>query len=77
MFGRKKKTIQLTVRGMTCGHCEMRVKKALLQVPGVIDAEASHERGQAVVTVDAKEDVPLAALIAAVESAGYEAEAAA
>lgn len=77
MFGKKNKTIQLTVRGMSCGHCEMRVKKALLQVSGVIDAQASHEQGQATVTVDAKQDVSVAALIAAVQSAGYEAELAA
>ena len=32
---KKKAKIELAVNGMTCGHCEMRVKKALLAVPGV------------------------------------------
>ena len=55
---------------------QMRVKKALVGVPGVLEAEASHERGQAVVTVDPKQAVSLEALVAAVQAAGYEAEAA-
>ena len=43
--------IQKTVRieGMMCVHCEATVKKALERVPGVISAEASHEKGEAVV----------------------------
>ena len=75
LFGRKRQQIELVVRGMTCGHCEMRVKKALSEVDGVLDAEASHEREQAIVTVDARKEVSMEALVAAVEAAGYEAEA--
>ena len=74
LFGKKREKIELVVHGMTCGHCEMRVKKALTGVLGVLDAEASHEREQAIVTVDASKEVPTAALIAAVEAAGYTAE---
>ena len=74
LFGKKKQQIELVVRGMTCGHCEMRVKKALSEVPGVLDAEASHEREQAIVTVDPNQDVSVDALVAAVQAAGYEAE---
>jgi copper chaperone CopZ len=74
LFGKKRQQIELVVRGMTCGHCEMRVKKALVGVPGVLDAEASHEREQAVVTVDAEQEVSMEALVAAVQAAGYEAE---
>ena len=74
LFGKKKQQIELVVRGMSCGHCEMRVKKALVEVPGVLDAEASHEREQAMVTVDPKQAVSLDALVAAVQAAGYEAE---
>ncbi len=77
LFGKKDKAkkIELVVHGMSCGHCEMRVKKALSSVPGVIDAEASYEREQAVVTVDAGQEVSVDALVAAVQGAGYEAEA--
>jgi len=76
LFGNKGKQIELTVRGMTCGHCEMRVSKALSAVEGVRTAEASHEKGQAVVTLEPKVEVDMAALVAAVKAAGYEAEAA-
>jgi copper chaperone CopZ len=72
---KKKEKIELAVTGMTCGHCEMRVKKALLAVPGVQDAEASHERKQAIVTVKDRNAVKMDDLIAAVQAAGYEATA--
>lgn len=75
LFGNKGKQIELTVRGMTCGHCEMRVSKALTAIEGVSKAEASHEKGQAVVTLEPKAEVNVAALVAAVKGAGYEAKA--
>ncbi len=37
----------LNVTGMTCGHCESRVKKALEAVPGVELADVSHPLGTA------------------------------
>lgn len=76
LFGKKNngEKIELAVRGMSCGHCEMRVKKALTAVPGVLDASASHEKAQAVVTVEPGQAVPVEALVAAVQAAGYEAE---
>jgi len=74
LFGKKDKQVELTVRGMTCGHCEMRVTKALTGVEGVRKAEVDREREQAIVTVDPKTEVPLESLVAAVEAAGYQAE---
>jgi Cu+-exporting ATPase len=74
LFGKKEKKIELTVHGMSCSHCEMRVKKALMGVEGVVDAEASHVREQAVVTVAADAEVSMEALAAAVKGAGYEPE---
>jgi len=75
LFGKKGTKIELTVRGMTCGHCEMRVQKALLGVAGVRDAKASHERGRVVITLDPGAEVRIEDLVAAVQAAGYEAEA--
>ena len=75
LFGKKGNKIELTVHGMSCGHCEMRVKKALMGVEGVVDAEASHVREQAVVTVGPDAQVPMEALVAAVKEAGYDPEA--
>jgi copper chaperone CopZ len=74
LFGNKGKQIELIVRGMHCEHCEMRVSKALSAVEGVRAAEANHEKGRAVVTLEPKVEVDVAALVAAVEAAGYEAE---
>jgi copper chaperone CopZ len=71
LFGRKKNTTDLTVTGMTCGHCEMRVKMALEKVPGVKEAKPDHEKDLAVIT--ATDDVDMDALVQAVKDAGYEA----
>ncbi len=70
----KKQKVELAVQGMTCGHCEMRVSKALKGVPGVVDATVSHERARAIVTV--KGEVGIDALIDAVKNAGYTASSA-
>jgi copper chaperone CopZ len=77
LFGRRKagEQIELTVRGMTCGHCEMRVQNALKGVPGVVDAEADREQERAVVTLEPDAEVSFKSLVAAVTEAGYEAEA--
>lgn len=72
---KKQDKIELVVKGMTCGHCEMRVKKALLAVPGVQEAEASHEHEQVIVTVKDRNAVKIQDLVAAVQAAGYEAAA--
>ena len=44
-------TKTLHVKGMMCGHCEARVKKALEAVDGVASAVADHNNGTAVVTL--------------------------
>jgi len=44
-------TVELKVKGMTCTHCEMRVKKALEAVEGVQSAKADHKAGKATVTL--------------------------
>lgn len=62
--------LRLKVEGMTCNHCVMAVKKALLKVPGVERAEVSLERGEALV----EGEVDPKALIQAVEEEGYRAE---
>lgn len=59
----------LNIEGMSCGHCETRVRKALENVDGVCEAVVSHERKTAVVTLD--KDVPNEILKQAVESEDY------
>ena len=61
--------ITLNIEGMMCPHCEARVKKALEAVEGVISAEVSHEKGNAV--VEAAEGVSEKTLADAVIAQGY------
>ena len=62
-----EKTYKIT--GMMCGHCEGRVKAALLEIPGVIEAEASCLHDCA--TVKMTEEISDETVIAAIEKAGY------
>ena len=45
-----RKTIR--IEGMMCAHCEKTVRNALMDIPGVITAEVSHENGTAIVELD-------------------------
>ena len=62
-----EKTVK--IEGMMCQHCEMHVKKALEALPQVDAAVTSHEKGTAVLTLNAQ--VTDAELKKAVEEAGY------
>ena len=62
--------IELEVKGMTCGHCEMAVRKALAKVPGVT-AVVTVDRSTNRAAVEGVADT--AALVAAVKAEGYEA----
>ncbi|GGJ35607.1 CopZ family metallochaperone [Deinococcus roseus] len=60
-------TVELNISGMSCGHCEKAVKKALQNVTGVEKAEVNLAQGTA--TVEGTPD--LQSLIAAVTEEGY------
>ena len=64
-----KMTKTIHIEGMMCGHCEAHVKKALEAIDGVAEAQASHEKGTAVVTLTA--DVADEVLTKAVEEQDY------
>lgn len=53
---KETKTMEKTmeIKGMMCGHCEAAVKKALEELPEVKLADVSHEKGTAVVTLQAE-----------------------
>lgn len=57
------------VTGMTCGHCEMSVREEVEQIAGVTGIEVSASTGRLVVTSESGVDD--AAVLAAVEEAGY------
>jgi len=64
-------TTTLTVEGMSCEHCEQTVTDALQSVDGVTDVSVDRDGESATVDGDADE----AALVDAVEDAGYSASA--
>lgn len=62
---------ELTIQGMTCGHCKKAVENALTSVDGVTKVEVDLDTGSASV-----EGGSLDAMIAAVAEEGYTASAA-
>jgi len=61
---------ELNISGMTCGHCQTAVTKALKNVPGVKNAQVDLQTGTAVV----EGQVDPQALLAAVTEEGYGAQ---
>lgn len=64
-------TTEYQVTGMTCGHCEMSIREEVSAVPGVQEIQVSAQTGKLVVTSTSNLDD--AAVLAAVEEAGYQA----
>ncbi|MDQ1103543.1 copper chaperone [Nocardioides zeae] len=62
-------TTEFQVTGMTCGHCEAAVREEVGQVAGVESLEVSAATGRLVVTSSTPVDE--AAVVAAVDEAGY------
>jgi len=62
--------LKLTIEGMTCQHCVMRVKKAIDAFQGVSKSEVAI--GSAVVSFD-ETKVKKEEIIASIEKAGYKA----
>lgn len=64
------KTVTLSVPGMNCAACPIKVKKALGKVPGVAKTDVNLDKRQATVTFDdARANVE--ALTRATQDAGY------
>jgi copper chaperone len=63
---------EFEVRGMHCGGCVKSVTRAISQVPGVRSVEVSLEKNDATVEHDVAATAP-AAIIAAIEAAGFDA----
>lgn len=59
----------VSVKGMMCGHCEARVKKALEDINGIDEAIVSHEKGTAIISLSS--DVSDKTIRKAIQDAGY------
>ena len=64
-------TTEFQVTGMTCGHCEMSVREEVSKISGVEGVEVSAKTGS--LTVSSAAPVDSAAVLAAVDEAGYQA----
>jgi copper chaperone CopZ len=62
-------TTTYQVSGMTCGHCVSAVSGEISQIPGVTGVEV--DLGTGAVTVTSEGPIAEAAIIAAVDEAGY------
>lgn len=59
----------ITVKGMSCEHCEQTVEEALKDIDGVTSATADHDAETATIEGSTDPDI----LTTAVEEAGYDA----
>src|SRR5260370_1035580 len=62
----------LTLEGMTCASCAMRIEKGLKKVPGIKDASVNLATEQATVTYDPAQ-TNLEQMVHKVEAVGYKA----
>lgn len=65
-------TSEYLVSGMSCAHCEAAVRSEVAQIPGVDGVDVSAETGRLLVTSSVTVDV--AAVLGAIDEAGYTAE---
>jgi len=71
MAGFENSTVEYTVTGMSCGHCEASVRSEVSKLAGVEDVQVSAAAGtlRIVSATELADD----AVIAAVDEAGYSA----
>ena len=61
--------MRLTIEGMSCNHCKMRVEKSLKALEGVKSVEV--DLGTGVATISTSKEIEDRLLKEAVEDAGY------
>src|SRR5262249_42867089 len=66
--------VTIPVEGMTCAACSLSIRKALKKLDGVKAIEASHDKGQAVITYDPAKVSP-ERMVQAINDLGYKAGA--
>ncbi len=64
-------TVDIKVKGMTCGHCKMAVEKAASSIPGV--KKAVVDLGSAKISIE-HEKADINSVKKAINDAGYQAE---
>lgn len=67
-------TTEYQVTGMSCGHCETAIRGEVGQIADVTEIDVSSSTGKLVVTTGSDTPADDAAVLAAVEEAGYDAQ---
>ena len=62
--------MEITVKGMTCGHCAASVTKALEELPGVSQVQVDLTSGR--VSFASDSPIPIEDLAQVIKNAGYE-----
>lgn len=62
--------VKFSVTGMTCSSCAEHVKHEVNKLPGILNAKASYENGNAIVTFD-NSKTNIAEITKAINSTGY------
>lgn len=70
MLGMKKESFH--VRGMSCGHCEAKVKNRVGDLEGVARVEATASAERVEVTLSRGAEVERDAIARAIQEAGFE-----
>jgi mercuric ion transport protein len=66
----KAQTAEFKITGMTCNACSSKVTKAVNTMPGILNANVSHENGNAIVEFD-KSKTSVEELKKAIASSGF------
>src|SRR6476659_5315078 len=64
--------VQLTLEGMTCASCAMRIEKSLKKLPGILEASVNLATEQGMVTYDPTQ-TDVAKMVQKVDALGYKA----
>ncbi len=64
---------QCSIKGMSCTGCEVNIKKALEDFPGVHVKKVSYKEGKAIVQIDPKK-TPIEKVMETINSLGYKAK---
>lgn len=59
----------IPTEGMSCGHCEMAIKREVMALPGVNSVNADHKKK--VVDIDVEDNADLKKIVHAIKEAGY------
>ncbi len=68
---KKKNHVTLSVPGINCGHCEMKIEKVVSAMPGVQKVKPDHKKKTVTLELSGDETADLNAIRESLSEAGY------